>query len=91
MRLIVSFIILIGIVIAGFQLYQLYSQKIVLQKDFEKIDKQLNSLTKENKELTAEVDYFNDPDNLEKELRARFNYTEPGEKLIIVVPRKENQ
>ena len=27
--------------------------------------------------------------NLVKELRSRFNYKKPGEKLIIVVPPKE--
>ena len=32
----------------------------------------------------AEAD---NPANLEKELRARFNYREPGEKLIIIVPQ----
>ena len=44
---------------------------------------------KENFELQADLEYYARPENLEKELRSRFNYKKPGEKLIIIVPPKE--
>ena len=35
--------------------------------------------------LSAEINYLTDPANLEKELRARFNYAKPGETMIVIV------
>ena len=36
--------------------------------------------------LQSDYEFLQNPANLEKELRARFNYKLPGEKLIIIVP-----
>ena len=42
---------------------------------------------REDKEaLERDFEFYLNPANLEKELRARFNYRLPGEKLIIIVP-----
>lgn len=35
----------------------------------------------------ADLNYYLNPDNLEKELRARFNYRSLGEKMLIIVPQ----
>ena len=47
-------------------------------------------LESEQAKLGEDIEYYSDPHNLEKELRARFNYRSPEEKLIIVVP-EDNQ
>jgi len=39
--------------------------------------------------LDEKIEYFSEPRNLEKELRARFNYRLPFEKLIIVIPEND--
>lgn len=49
---------------------------------------ELQALEVENAALEKDIFYYADPANLEKELRARFNYKSPGEELIIVVPRR---
>jgi cell division protein FtsL len=36
--------------------------------------------------LKAEQQYLANPANLEKEIRARFNFVNPGEKMIIITP-----
>jgi hypothetical protein len=36
--------------------------------------------------LQEEYSYYSNPANLSKELRSRFNYTLPGEKILILVP-----
>lgn len=56
---------------------------------FDELQAQVLDLERENKEIEKDVEYYADPYNLEKELRARFNYKSPGEELLIVVP-KEN-
>ncbi len=37
-------------------------------------------------DLENQAQYVKDPDNLETELRSRFNYKKPGENVIVVVP-----
>ncbi|MEK7546648.1 MAG: hypothetical protein AAB536_00485 [Patescibacteria group bacterium] len=36
--------------------------------------------------MESDLNYYLNPENLEKELRARFNYRLPGEKMIVIVP-----
>lgn len=71
------------------QLYQLYLQNKKLNENFAAIDDKFRVLQEENSLLLADLEYFSEPENLEKELRSRFNYKSPGEKLIIIVPSKE--
>jgi len=40
--------------------------------------------------LQQESQYLANPLNLEKELRARFNYKKPGETMIIIVPAQSS-
>lgn len=87
MRALVSIVLVLSIGAIGFQLYRLYIQKIALEKNLENINAQTKPLIDENKNLLGEINYLKDPDNLEKELRSRFNYAYPGEKLIIIVPQ----
>jgi len=89
MRFFVYLVLLAVISLLSFQIYSLNKQRLVLKSDFDKITKELTPLNKENKELIAEINYLENPDNLEKELRSRFNYVKPGEKLIIVVPESQ--
>ncbi len=73
----------------GYQAYVLQSQRIEIKKEFGEIQSQYEELQSDSKRLNEDIEYISDPHNLEKELRARFNYRSPNEKLIIVVPEKE--
>lgn len=53
------------------------------------LEAQVLQLQNENSKIAEDVKYYADPDNLEKELRARFNLKEPGERLLIIVPEEE--
>lgn len=74
----------------GYQTYLLQSERFEYKEEFGEIEAQYNALREDNERLQEEIEYFSDPYNLEKELRERFNYKLPFEKLIIVVP-EENQ
>lgn len=86
-RYIITAILLVLIGFSGYQGYKLYLQKISLEKNLTKINTQLNEIYEENQKLTADLEYFKRPENLIKELKSRFNYVNPGEKLLIVVPK----
>ena len=71
------------------QLFQLYRQNKNFEDNLSKISQKAQVLTKENANLMADAEYFSNPENLAKEIRSRFNYKKPGEKLIIGVSPRE--
>jgi cell division protein FtsB len=75
------FLILIGVQVYSFvaQEWSLGSQLADVQTNLTKAKTQETSLQEENQ-------YLSNPENLEKELRARFNYKKPGETMVIIVP-----
>lgn len=75
------FLVVIGVQVFSFvrQEWQLGSQLADVQTNLAKAQAQETS-------LEEEVQYLSNPANLEKELRARFNYKKPGETMIIIVP-----
>ena len=73
----------------GYQVYILQSEKFAIKGEFKEIQTQYDELRVDNERLGEDIEYLSDPHNLEKELRARFNYRSPNEKLIIVVPKEE--
>ncbi len=82
---------LLVITYLGYQVYVLQSERFGIKGEFEEIQTQYNELQTDNKRLQGDIEYLSDPHNLEKELRARFNYRSPNEKLIIVVPEEEGE
>lgn len=51
----------------------------------QELELKLSRARGERDKLEADMLYYKNPDNFEKELRARFNYKLPSEKLVIVV------
>ncbi len=85
------FISLIAIFIVGAtasQLYKLQVKKADLMSEFAKVSKQAADFEAENRAVELELAHLEDKDRLIREAKAQFNYTSPGEKLIIVVPKK---
>ncbi|OGY59688.1 MAG: hypothetical protein A3B23_03400 [Candidatus Colwellbacteria bacterium RIFCSPLOWO2_01_FULL_48_10] len=70
----------------GYHLYGAEMERRVAAAELAKAASELEALEKENQRFADDIDYYSDPHNLEKELRSRFNYRAPNEKLIIVVP-----
>lgn len=53
----------------------------------DQINKDLLKAQADNRAIQSDYQFYLNPVNLEKELRARFNYSLPGEKTIIIVPQ----
>ncbi len=88
MKLLLSIIALLILGATISQLYKLQMKKSVLEAGFYKTQNQVQALVSENVRLEEEINYLKDPENLSREAKAQLNYVEPGEKLIIVVPKK---
>jgi len=90
MKRVLTLVLLIVLLALCYQLYQLYLQNRVLKENFSLIKEKVDNFNSENLQFQADLEYFADSENLEKELRSRFNYKKPGEKMIIVVPPKSD-
>jgi cell division protein FtsL len=81
-----TIIIVAVILLIGFGVYKLWIQNDELESEIEKLSASLLDIENENRDLEYKIDYFENPDNLLKEVKSQFNYREVGEEIIIVVP-----
>mgnify|MGYP001615329342 CR=1 FL=1 len=82
MRLIVWVAAAVILGFLSFQIYRFYASNAVAGAELEKASSKLEELKKENEQLQADIVYYSEAENLAKELKARFDYKKPGEKLI---------
>ncbi len=86
MRVFVITVLCIILAALSVQMYLIFKERNRLKTDLDDLDNRLQALVKENADLQSEIEYFSHPENLEKELREKFNYKRSDEKMIIVVP-----
>jgi len=75
----VALVVMSGLTI---QLYNLYKSNAELRTRLAEAREEEEYLSKEQTQLQADMSYFANPENLAKELKAKFDYKRPGEKLI---------
>lgn len=84
-------ILLVAILFAflGTQLYSSLGYQKKLAAELGVLEKKLEEVNADGAALRADIDYYGNPENLEKELRARFNYHKAGEVFLILIPSSE--
>ncbi len=78
-------VILASVLIAiflGIQLFNFYQSNSELSSKLKTASAEAVTLQSDNAKLKADLQYFAEPENLAKELKAKFDYKKPGEKLI---------
>lgn len=91
MKIFVGILLILVIAVLGWQLFNLYQQYVYLKDSSDKQNSEAALLKKENSELSSDIKYFSNPDNLEKELKSKTNYKDLGEKMIIVISTTTGQ
>jgi len=88
----VIYIVFIVIFIAiALKVYEGDSERRELKREMAVLSEEIELVEGDNSKISEKIDYFSEPRNLEKELRARFNYRLPFEKLIIVIPDENGE
>lgn len=77
---------ILAVVALGFEIKSLYIQTGEARAEYDQSRQDFAKAKDNSDKLSADLNYYMNPQNLEKELRARFNYKNPDEKLIIIVP-----
>lgn len=88
MKEVAAVILLIFLMFLVSQVWYFYRETDAAEGKLQKLQADLGRAQNDQAELKTEYEFYLNPANLEKELRARFNYRSPGEKLIIVVPQQ---
>jgi hypothetical protein len=83
-------VFLIFFIFFGYQIFKINLEAAGANSKLSELRLEKKAVEIDNNNLKYQIEYFTDPRNLEKELRARFNVKLPGEKLIIVVPKQDN-
>jgi hypothetical protein len=86
MKGVIIVILIFFLVFLVSQLWYFYGESGAAEVELNKLKAELDQARRDREALTADYEFYLNPKNLEKELRARFNYRLPGEKLIIIVP-----
>ncbi|MDO8601702.1 MAG: hypothetical protein Q7R62_01035 [bacterium] len=89
MKFFLTLFLIAILVIAGFEVYDLFSQREIMGREIIKLETQANILDAQNARLTEDINYFSREENQVKEFKSKFNYRAPDEKLIILVPSQE--
>jgi cell division protein FtsB len=85
MKIAAAIILSIACIFVVTQIVSSIKEEHSLAQMFSDVDVRLEQAKNQEQELSGEMDYLSHPANLEKELRARFNYTKPGETMVIIV------
>ena len=72
------------LILSGFKFVKKFREIEALQKKADFLKENLEKIEKENEALKKEIEYFEEPRNLEKEARKRFTLKKEGEKVIII-------
>lgn len=86
MKLIIVAILIIILTAVIVQDYLMFQEKSISENKLRRLLIKAEALEKDRAEIKSGIEYFSRPENIEKELRAKFNYKKPEEKMIIVVP-----
>lgn len=86
MKLAFAIALFIVVVLIGFQVFSFLGQEYTLSQNLSEVESHLTEAKLQEADLQAETQYLSNPANLEKELRAQFNYKKPGETMMIIVP-----
>ncbi len=90
MKIVAAVILVFVLIFVGGRIYSFFAQERQLSSDLADIEARLTKAKSDEASLEAEMQYLADPVNLEKELRARFNYKKPGETMIVIVPAESS-
>ncbi|MEK7062218.1 MAG: septum formation initiator family protein [Patescibacteria group bacterium] len=86
MKILIAVILIIILLFLLAQVYFIFKERNQLRREFRSLTEKSENLVVENEKIKSEIEYYSNPENLEKELRAKFNYKKIGEKMMIIAP-----
>ena len=74
------------LVVAIVQVADLYRQRTSLAQEVNSLESKAEKLEQERRALEQDIQYYEEDRNLGKEFKSKFNYKDPNETMVILVP-----
>jgi hypothetical protein len=87
-KIIISGLLFLFFAFVATQIYVYSGKAKAARVTYDAAAAKLDATQKDNQKLKEELTYYLNPLNMAKELKARFNYREEGEKTLILVPKE---
>jgi cell division protein FtsL len=88
MKLALALVLSLFLALISYEVYQFTMRTEVAEGELRAAEARKIMAEKDYERLKADYDYYSQSANIEKELRARFNYRAPDEKMMIIIPRR---
>jgi hypothetical protein len=85
-KIVISALLLLFLIFVCTQIYTYHAKAAAARATYGAAQTKLQTTESDHDKLEREYKYYLNPLNLAKELKARFNYQDPGEKSLILVP-----
>jgi uncharacterized membrane protein YccC len=86
MKLAIAAILAILLTFFVVEIWYYYDRGEKTARMLEELELQLAKIRRDSEDLESDRAYYENPMNLEKELRSRFHYRRPDETMIVIVP-----
>jgi cell division protein FtsB len=86
MKILATAVLFILLALVGAQIFSFLGQEHDLSQTLADSENRLAKAERDGASLSATMQFLGNPANLEKQLRAQFNYKKPGETMIVIVP-----
>lgn len=80
-----------AVVVVGTGVYTLRQKRATIDLEVANLKAKYEELRREEKMVQEKIEYYESPENRLKEAKSQFNYREPGEQLLILVPKQTPQ
>ena len=90
MRIAAIIALTLVLLVTGMEIVRFMKERSAMEEETARVQERSMNVQREQAALEENLKYFGRPENLEKEMRARFHYRGEGEKLLILVPKESS-
>ena len=90
MKIAFAIMLAVILVVIGLKIFSFLGEERTLGQNLTDVESRLVQAKQQEADLQDEMQYLTNPANLEKELRSQFNYKNPGETMVIIVPAQSS-
>ena len=84
-KIIIVIFLSLLLLVLGNEIHYFWQKNSTNEASYNKLKTELGRVQADYNKMQENMDYYLNPGNLEKELKARFNYKMTGEKMFIIV------
>lgn len=85
-KIVISALLFAFLIFLSTQIYTYRIKADEAEANYQSVAAKLQGAELDQGKLKSDLEYYSNPVNLEKEIKARFNYHAPGERTLILVP-----